>query len=251
MQGSVVVTGGANGIGRATSIVLTHAGWAVLAADRDREALDRLSAEQPTIRTHAGDLTDPQTPSRLVAAAQELGPLTGWVNNAGILDDAPLHEVDDDAVERVLTVNLRATIMGARAAIQAFLTASTPGAIVNVTSIHAQHPFAGHPIYAATKGAVESLTRQLCVEYAGAGIRCNAVAPGAVDTRMTLDPTSDQASAAAQRAAAAALSPAGRVSAPEEIAHAIAFLLSPQASSINGHVLAVDNGMAAHGRTPG
>jgi NAD(P)-dependent dehydrogenase (short-subunit alcohol dehydrogenase family) len=251
MQASVVVTGGANGIGRATSIVLARAGWTVLAADRDRAALDQLAAEQPTVHTYAGDLTDPATPGTLVAVAQGLAPLTGWVNNAGILDAAPLHQVDDESVDRVLSVNLRATILGARAAIQAFLSTGTPGSVVNVTSIHAQHPFAGHPIYAASKGAVESLTRQLCVEYAEAGIRCNAVAPGAVDTRMTLDPTSNEAAAARQRAAAAALSPAGRVSAPEEIAHAIAFLLSPEARSINGHVLAVDNGMAAHGRTPG
>ena len=251
MNGSVVVTGGANGIGRATTLQLSRAGWAVLAVDRDQEALGDLTAAEPTVSALAGDLTDVATVHEAVAAAGQLGPLTGWVNNAGIITDRPLHEMDDALIDQLLAINLRATILGTRAAVQTFLAAGGPGAIVNVSSIHARHPFPGHPIYAATKGAVEALTRQVCVEYAKLGIRCNAVAPGAVATRMTVDPEAGDTDTARQLAAAAALSPAGRVSSPVEIAEAIEFLISDRSRSINGHVLAVDNGMSAHGREPG
>jgi NAD(P)-dependent dehydrogenase (short-subunit alcohol dehydrogenase family) len=251
MNGSVVVTGGANGIGRATSRQLSRAGWAVLAVDRDEQALDELTtADGPSVRGLAGDLTDPTTVQRVVAAARQLGPLSGWVNNAGILTDRPLHEMDDALIDQLLAINLRATILGTRAAVQTLLAAGRPGAIVNVSSIHARHPFPGHPVYAAAKGAVEALTRQICVEYAGLGIRCNAVAPGAVATRMTVDPAAGDTDTARQLAAAAALSPADRVSSPVEIAEVIEFLMSDRSRSINGHVLAADNGMSARGREP-
>jgi NAD(P)-dependent dehydrogenase (short-subunit alcohol dehydrogenase family) len=247
---SVVVTGGANGIGRAICRQLADAGWQVLAVDRDAAALDRLTDGQPGIAGLEADVTRAETAQHAVATAERSGVLWGWVNNAGILDDAPLHDISDATVERVLAVNLRATIFGIRAAVRSFRAHGLPGAIVNVSSIHGQHPFAGHPIYAASKGAVEALTRQICVEYGVDGIRCNAVAPGAVATRMTLTADATDEAAAQQLASAAALSPMGRVSAPEEIADAVVFLLSDRSRSINGHVLAVDNGMSAHGRTP-
>jgi len=251
MSRSVVVTGGANGIGRATSRLLGQSGWAVLAVDRDEAALDRLTTGPDSrITGLAVDLTQPGAMASIVAAAEELGPLSGWVNNAGILADHPLHDLDDEVIDRVLAVNLRSTILGTRAAIRAFRAHGRSGAVVNVSSIHGQHPFPGHPIYAASKGAIEALTRQICVEYARDGIRCNAVAPGAVATRMTIHEGADADDTARQAAAAADLSPAGRVSEPEEIADAIEFLLSERSRSINGHVLAVDNGMSAHGRVP-
>ena len=251
MKQSVVVTGGANGIGRATSRRLGSAGWTVLAVDHDDVALATLGAEtQARISGLAVDLTQASAMQEIVDAAERLAPLAGWVNNAGILADRPLHEMDDELIDRILAINLRATILGTRAAVQTFLSHGRTGAIVNVSSIHAQHPFPGHPVYAASKGAIEALTRQICVEYAGAGIRCNAVAPGAVATRMTISPEADDASTTRQLSNAAALSPAGRVSSAAEIAEAIEFLLSERSTSINGHVIAVDNGMAAHGRVP-
>jgi NAD(P)-dependent dehydrogenase (short-subunit alcohol dehydrogenase family) len=251
MSASVVVTGGANGIGRATSEQLSRRGWAVLAVDVDEPGLASLrSGGSSAIVTLTADLTDPRAMPGIVAAAERLGPLSGWVNNAGILADRPLHEMDDELIGTILSINLLATIRGARAAVRSFIDNDRPGAIVNVSSIHAQHPFPGHPIYAASKGAVESLTRQICVEYASRGIRCNAVAPGAVATRMTFDPDVADADADRQLAAAAALSPAGRVSSPAEVAATIEFLLADESGSINGHVLAVDNGMSAQGRLP-
>jgi NAD(P)-dependent dehydrogenase (short-subunit alcohol dehydrogenase family) len=114
-----------------------------------------------------------------------------------------------------------------------------------VSSIHARAAFPGYALYDTCKGAVESLTRYVCVEYGHLGIRCNAVAPGAVLTpaAVRLSEATDDPDAAF--AATRDLSPMHRISDPKEIADVVAFLLSPEAIAINGHVLAVDNGMAA------
>ena len=247
----VVVTGGANGIGRALCLRLVGAGRRVVVVDRDEPALAQLTIDCPhNLLAVPGDLAHPATPQRVRSEAETIGTLIAWVNNAAILADAPLHELDVARIDQMLAINLRATILGAQEAIRSFRKSGVAGAIVNITSIHASHPFPGHPVYAAGKGAVEALTRQICVEYGADGIRCNAVAPGAVSTAMTLGLASSEEERSALLAGARALSPMARVSTPNDVADAVLFLLSDRAKSINGHVLAVDNGMAAHGRVP-
>jgi NAD(P)-dependent dehydrogenase (short-subunit alcohol dehydrogenase family) len=241
---SVVITGAAGGIGAATCERLLRSGWSVVAVDRDVTALQELEARLD-VRAVAGDVREESTMLEARRAAEQLGELTGWVNNAALLRSGPLHEATADQIAEQLAVNLHSVVLGAREAISSFLESGAAGSIVNVTSIHARNPFPGHPLYATAKGGVEALTRQLCVEYGDRGIRVNAVAPGAVDTTMT---TGDGDPEAALKSAAA-LSPMGRVSSPGEIAAAIAFLLSPESPGINGHVLAVDNGMSAQGRS--
>ena len=242
---TVIVTGAAGGIGAATCELLTRRGHQIIALDYDSAGLDRLAERVDGVHPLVGDVTDEAAIRAARDAGESLGQLTGWVNNAAVLAPRPLHEADLAFIERQLAINLVAVLLGAREAISSFLDNGVAGAIVNVTSIHAQHPFPGLPLYATAKGGIEALTRQLCVEYGAQGIRCNAVAPGAVATPMTIgtgDPT-------AALHAAAGLSPMARVSDPSEIAAAIDYLLSPAAAGVNGHVLAVDNGMSAQGRS--
>lgn len=246
---SVIVTGAAGGIGAATCELLAARGFDVVAVDRDPDALAGLSARLPGIRTIDGDVRDDAVLHAARAAGEAAGPLTGWVNNAAVLRPRPLHETDSAFIDEQLAINLVSVVRGCREAIASFLKNDVTGAIVNVSSIHARSPFPGLPLYATAKGGIEALTRQLCVEYGERGIRCNAVAPGAVDTAMTRGDGDGDGDREQALQSAAALSPMRRVSDPSEIAAAIGYLLSADARGINGHTLAVDNGMSAQGRS--
>ncbi len=132
---------------------------------------------------------------------------------------------------------------------RAFLRLGVAGAIVNISSIHAHGTLPGWVVYAAAKGGVEALTRGVCVEYGQLGIRCNAVAPGAVltpATRAVLDAAPDPA---AVLESWAALSPMRQLLEPADVAAGVAFLLSPEARHLNGHVLRIDAGMSSTGAT--
>ncbi len=117
-------------------------------------------------------------------AAAAPGSLRAWVNNAGVTFAEPLHRADPDRIERTLAINLGGAIYGSRAALAAFVDAGTAGAIVNISSIHGQAAFPGWSVYDATKGGIDALTRSICAEYGHLGIRCNAIAPGAVNTEI-------------------------------------------------------------------
>ena len=137
----------------------------------------------------------------------------------------------------------RAVVYGVREALRSFLMRSVPGSIVNVSSIHGHAAFPGSGPYDAAKGGVEALTRYVCVEYGHLGIRCNAVAPGAVNTNVGRTPSKSDESGIWPPSEA--LAPMQRASEPSEVAQAVLYLLSNSAIGVNGHVLAVDNGMAA------
>lgn len=249
MNDVVVVTGAADGIGRAVATRLAGAGCTVIAVDLDGPRLTELCESTPNTVAVTGDVADGHTMRQARRAGELAGRLSGWVNNAAIVRMAALHEVDDDEIDRIMAVNLRAVVVGTRCALHAFLDAGTPGSIVNVSSIHAHGGFPGYALYDTCKGGVEALTRYVCVEYGHLGIRCNAVAPGAVAT-----PSSERLRAAAgdpdqALAATREMAPMRRISSPDEIAHAVGFLLDSGSVAVNGHILAVDNGMAARGST--
>lgn len=245
--GPVVVTGGATGIGREIVEVLADEGRPVVAVDLDAGALDRLTGEVPGVAAVAGDVRDERVLRRAADAAGD--GLAAWVNNAAAVRLGALHEVDTAEIELMVGTNLVAPILGTRIALRAFLASGTAGSIVNISSIHARASFPGYALYDTGKGGLESLTRYVCVEYGHLGIRCNAVAPGAVLTpaaRRLADASGDPDEAIAQ---SRRLAPMRRMSEPREIADAVAFLLSDKARAVNGHVLAVDNGMAARSNT--
>jgi NAD(P)-dependent dehydrogenase (short-subunit alcohol dehydrogenase family) len=257
---TVVVTGAAAGIGEAIARRLVADRWRVIAVDTDAAGLDALAARAgecgergggdgrgPALVPLVGDVTEVATLTAAVSAAGER--LDGWVNNAAIPTHGRFDEESDERIDRTLAVNLRAPLLGCREAVRAFLRQGVPGAIVNVSSIHAHGTLPGWVAYAAAKGGVEALTRGVCVEYGQLGIRCNAVAPGAVltaATRAMLDASSD---AAAELADWERLSPMRQVLEPDDVAAGVAFLLSAEARHLNGHVLRIDAGMSATGAT--
>lgn len=246
MPDSYVVTGAGQGIGAAiVHRLLRDEENRVVAVDVAAEPLGSSFADEPTVRTVVGDARDTTVLQAAATQAEQMGVLQGWVNNAGIVRLASAHEMTDEHLDEVVGVNLRAVMVGARTALQSFLRNSVAGSIVNISSIHAQAAFPRYCAYDVTKAGIEALTRNICVDYGHLGIRCNAVAPGAVATNIVQSPDDSRVDLEQEREETRAFSPLHRISSPAEIADAVAFLLSQDASSITGHVLAVDNGMSA------
>jgi NAD(P)-dependent dehydrogenase (short-subunit alcohol dehydrogenase family) len=245
---SYVVTGAARGIGRSVAERL-RADGAVVAVDLDPAALAWTRGQD--ILAVAGDASDEAVAGRAADLAEQAGTLAGWVNNAAVFRDAWLHEAGGRAVLQLITANLSPALAGCATAVRRFLAAGTRGAIVNVSSHQAQRAVRGALPYATAKAATEGLTRALAADYGPRGIRVNAVALGSIATgRHQEFLARHPAEAPRITEQLGRLHPLGRAGEPEEAAAAIAYLLSPGASFINGAVLPVDGGRAAAGQDP-
>ncbi len=235
----VLVTGAGNGIGRAAAAAFAAVGDDVIVTDIDEAASTAVAEE--IIRAgglataHRLDVSSDAEWSRLVEGLDRTGRrVSVVVNNAFALEVAAAHRLDEASWSHQLSVSLSSVYRSMRAFHDALV--ATAGVVVNVASVHALQGFPGHPAYAAAKGGILALTRQLAVEYAPT-IRVNAVVPGSIDTRVW-DAVSDAA-----RADAAQRIPLGRLGSAREVAAAIVFLASPEASYITGTSLVVDGGL--------
>ena len=240
MTRSYVVTGGGRGVGRAVVERLAADGGAVVAVERDEEAVAWVG-EAPGVQAVVGDASDEAVAEHAADVAEGSGRLAGWVNNAAIFRDASVHVDPAGTVLDLITANLGLAVVGCTVAIRRFLAAGKGGSIVNVSSHQARQVVPGSTPYATAKAAIEGLTRALAVEYGTGGIRVNAVAPGTVDT--------GRFDAATERELAR-VHPLGRVARPDEIAATIAVLLSDDASFVSGATVPVDGGRTVLAHEP-
>jgi len=238
----ILVTGGSRGIGRACCELAARAGARVAIGYRlERAAAEALvrSIVDAGGEAHcvAAELADRGEAEMLVDdAAERFGGLDVLINNHGIWKGAPIDEMSDGEWNEMIGINLTGAFHVIRAAVP-YLKAAGGGSIVNLSSTAGQRGEAGHSHYAATKGAIISMTKSLAVELAPHGIRTNCVAPGWVDTDMShetlVGPQAEEIRAAI---------PLGRPGTAEEIAGAVLFLASPLAAFINGEILNVNGG---------
>lgn len=244
-----LVTGAASGLGAATARRLAKDGAAVLLTDRDLAGEDvaasiMAAGGQAAFRLH--DVTShPDWAAAVEHAVQDFGRLDILVNNAGVAGGR--HELMDhsyDAWRQILAVNLDGVFLGLRHA-GPRIAASGGGSVINLSSILGKVGMAGAAAYCASKGGVTLLTKAAALEWAPLGIRVNSVHPGFIDTPMVSNALADREDGNEMRVALMNAHPIGRFGVPREIADAIAFLASDDASFITGAELLVDGGFTA------
>lgn len=243
---SVLVTGGASGIGLEIARLLNDRGWRVYLVDRNADALADACRAIPIdpAQAIACSVTDEKEVASAIETAAARAPLRAVINSAGIAIDRPAVETSVDDFRRILDVNLTGTFIVCREAARHWLATATPGAIVNISSVSGLVGNKGRAAYGASKGAVNLLTYILATELGQDGIRVNAIAPGAIDTPLSRAVHTDDV-----RAQWHERIPQRRYGSSREIAASAAFLISEEASYINGQVLAVDGGFVNAGLT--
>ena len=230
---TALVTGGSRGIGRAIALELAGAGASVTLSYRSGAEEAEEVARETGGRAVQADVSNGDEAKRLVEGAGEVDIL---VNNAGVTRDGLLARMSDDDWADVIETNLGGVFHTCRAAARGMMKRRR-GAIVNISSIVGLHGNPGQTNYAASKGGIIAFTKALARELGNRGVRANVVAPGYVDTRLT------QVIADDMKELMLANTPLGRFGQPEDVAGAVRFLCSDEASFITGEVLLVDGGL--------
>jgi NAD(P)-dependent dehydrogenase (short-subunit alcohol dehydrogenase family) len=246
---TVLVTGGASGIGLAIASAMVAQGWRVVVTDVEPGNLDKARAQfesHPSLVHFAQlNVTDENAVREVIARCEaEIGPLTGLVNSAGIGADVPCLETSTALFRKIVDVNLVGSFVVARETALRMKERGR-GSIVNIASVSGMRGNCGRVAYGASKAGVILMTQVMAVELAGAGIRVNAIAPGPVETALVREMHTEQSRAGWLRAV-----PQNRYGAPEEIAGTALFLLDDsQSSFVTGQTICVDGGFTATGLT--
>lgn len=245
---TAVVTGAGQGIGEAISLALVAVGARVIAVDCEAAGITALAAANPSrITPLVGDVTDASLPNALDAALATSGlEVDILINNAGVARGTHALGTTDDDVQRYFDINVKSIFALSRWAIARMVQRKRGGAIVNTASVYAlvgAHNSAG---YSMSKAAVVGITRQMATDFGPSGIRINAVAPGLIETPLTAERIRSEPW---RRQIMIEQTPLPRVGTPQDIARAVRFLASDEASFITGQVLTVDGGWTI-GRFP-
>lgn len=237
---NILITGGGSGIGAATALHLRDNGdHRVFVADLDEQRARDVASVLPDGASMQVDVADQDSVSRLFETFdQQFGPLHGYVHCPAIAIPAPFLEIERTAWDRGIAINLTGAFLCCQAAARRMADGGG-GSIVTLSSVAGQRPSSNGATYAATKAGLEMLTRGFAMELGRQGVRANIVAPGATET-----PLVTQIHDATTRRLLTSRIPVGRYAQPAEIAGAIAFLLSDEASLITGQTIMVDGGMS-------
>ena len=233
---TAIITGGNKGLGLAQTRRFLAAGYRVFVVARSRGDIDGLNGEVAFVEA---DLAEDDNAAYLDTVQGQAGSIDVLVNNAGMHLKKPMWEVSTDEFDRVIGLNVKAMFLACGRYVD--LQAGQGGAIVNISSMGGLMALPSAAAYVTAKTAVVGLTRSIAVDAAPQGIRCNAVAPGFIDTDMT---RAILAKDPARRAKIEGRIPGGQFGTPEDVANAVYFLASDQAAHINGVVLPVDGGFS-------
>ncbi|GEQ34297.1 FabG-like short-chain dehydrogenase/reductase [Marinilactibacillus psychrotolerans] len=249
LEGKVaVVTGGSKGIGEAIALRLAEEKMAVVInyhSDEKRandsvKAIKEKGGKAVAVQADIG--SEEGATTLLNAAVENFGALHLWINNAGMENKAPTHELSFDDWTKVMNVNLNGVFLGSKAALNYFLEHDIKGTILNMSSVHDKIPWPTFAHYTASKGGVKIFTETIALEYAHKGIRVNNISPGAINTSINAEKFEDEEA----KQQTLNMIPLDYIGKPEEVAAAAAWLASKESSYVTGTTLYVDGGMTLY-----
>lgn len=230
----ILITGASEGIGREIAKLVADLGASVIACGRNIQRLEELRHYSSNISIECFDVNDQLAIKEVFIRLKKAGGLTGLVNNAGVMSQAPLQLVNREIFEDNFSTNVYSIVSMSQFASR--LMSKKGGSIVNMSSILATNTVKGQLIYSATKAAVESITKTMALELATYNVRVNAVAPGAVDTQLYAQLSEEIKEKTESE------TPLGKLISPKDVAQACAYLLSNESRFVTGEVLKIDGG---------